>query len=242
MRLLLFCLNLVIFTSPLMAQETLGLTAPGTVVDSGLLKHILPRFSLKTGVRVVVDPAGAMQLAATPPGTPVFQGGGVTYYLRIDDAPRQHRFRDWLTSEIGKRTIEGFPTGGPALFNAQIEQTVVVEAPVFDGDAVLGASLSVSHCGRCHVVNDANRMKGLGSTPSFAVLRSLGNWQERFEQFYVLRPHGTFTQISGVTAPFADHLPPPIFPLRITLDELEAIVAFVAVTEPADLGAPLVAQ
>lgn len=242
MRLFLFCLNLLLIASPLMAQERLGLAAPGAVVDAGLLKHILPRFSLKTGVRVVHDPDGVMQLATAPPGTPVFQGGDVTYYLRTQAAPRQHRFRDWMISEIGKRTIEAYQPDGSPPFNARVEQAVQVAAPVFPGDARRGARLSITHCGRCHVVSEANRMKGLGSTPSFAVLRSLSNWQERFEQFYVLRPHGTFTQITGVTAPFPDHLPPPIFPLQITLDGLESIVAFVATTEPADLGAPLVAQ
>ena len=242
MRLFLFCLNLVIFTSPLMAQDTLGLAAPGAVVDSGLLKHILPRFSLKTGVRVVPDPAGVMQLAPAPPGTPVFQGSGVTYYLRTQDDPRQHRLRDWMTSEIGKRAIESYQPDGTAPFDARIQAPVQAEATVYSGDAVRGADLSITHCGRCHVIGEANRMKGLGSTPSFAVLRSLGDWQERFEQFYVLRPHGTFTQITDITAPFPEHLPPPIFPLRITLDDLEAIVAFVAAIEPADLGAPLVAQ
>jgi len=242
MRFVLFCLNLLLIASPLMAQEALGLAAPGAVVESGVLQYILPRFSLKTGVRVVHNPSGAMQLAAAPPGTPVFQGGGVTYYLRTQDAPRQHRFRDWMTSEIGKRAIETYQPDGTALFNARIKPPAQVETQVYQGDAMRGARLSVTHCGRCHVVSDLNRMKGLGSTPSFAVLRSLDNWEERFEQFYVLRPHGVFTQITGVTAPFPEHLPPPIFPLQITLDDLEAIVAFVAATEPADLGAPLVAQ
>lgn len=242
MRFVLFCLNLMLFASPLIAQDALGLAAPAAVVDSGVLKHILPRFSLKTGVRVVHDPDGVMQLADAPPGTPVFQGGGVIYYLRTGDDARQHRFRDWMSSEIGKRAIEGFQPDGTAPYNTQVEQAAQDVAPVFSGDAVRGATLSLTHCGRCHVVGDANRMKGLGSTPSFAVLRSLNDWEDRFAQFYVLRPHGTFTQIADITAPFPDHLPPPIFPVQITLDDLEAIMAFVAITEPADLGAPLVAQ
>lgn len=242
MRVFLFCLNLLLFTSPLMAQDALGLAAPDAVVDSGLLKHILPRFSLKTGVRIVQDPAGVMQLANAPPGIPVFQGRDSIYYLRTTDDPRQQRFRDWMTSEIGKRAIEAFQPDGNAPFSARIEQAAQAQTPTFDGDATRGAILSMTHCGRCHVIGEANRMKGLGSTPSFAVLRSLGDWEDRFQQFYVLRPHGTFTQITGVTAPFAEHLPPPIVPLEITLSDLEAILAFVAVTEPADLGAPLVSQ
>ena len=82
-------------------------------------------------------------------------------------------------------------------------------------------------------------MRGLGSTPSFMVLRALPDWAERFQQFYVRKPHGSFTQVAGVTAPFSPEHPPPIFPVQISLDDLEAILAFVAEVPAADLGAPL---
>jgi hypothetical protein len=232
-----FCL--VVTALPALAQEPLGLAAPQAVTQSGLLKHILPRFSLKTGIRVTPDPTGTMVLANAPPGVAVFEGGGITYYLQVNDGPDQMRFLDWITSDIGKRTIDSFQLDGAQPFSASIQSTIRDDQPVFDGDAAKGAGLSLEHCGRCHVIGPQNRMKGLGSTPSFAVLRALPDWDIRFQQFYALRPHAAFTQIDGVTAPFDPQYPPPIAPVRITLTDLTAILAFVAAISAADLGAPL---
>ncbi|MHA6262375.1 hypothetical protein ACXYMO_04165 [Arenibacterium sp. CAU 1754] len=242
MRMLLLCLTLALSASPLSAQDTLGLSAPDAVRDSGLLKHLLPRFSLKTGVRVIDDASGAMILAPDPPGVPVFLGNGIIYHLRIGDDPRAAQFRDWLTSDIGKRTVESFQPDGTALYSASIDVAKVVTAPEISGDAALGAVLSLKHCGRCHVVGTVNQMNGIGSTPSFAVLRSLPDWNNRFEQFFVLRPHGAFTQIADVTEPFDPERPSPIVPLHMTLDDLDAILAYVAAIAAADLGAPLQTQ
>ena len=60
-----------------------------------------------------------------------------------------------------------------------------------------------------------------------------------FQAFYVLAPHPAFTQIKDVTEPFPIDLPSPIAPMEITLDDLEAILAYVAEMPPADLGAPI---
>ena len=243
MRVILICLSLALSTTALRAQDApLGLSAPETVTASGLLKHILPRFSLKTGVRVVPDADGALSLATEPPGQAVFQGSGVVYYLRGAETGKAKRFADWLTSDIGKRTVDSFAPGGAAPFSTDFAVAAVVEAPVFEGNAALGEKLSLTHCGRCHVVGPQNAKNSIGSTPSFAVLRTLTNWDERFQAFYVLRPHGAFTQIKDVTPPFAPELPSPIYPVEMTLDDLEAILAFVAVMKAADLGAPLQTQ
>ncbi|MGI9369738.1 MAG: c-type cytochrome [Ruegeria sp.] len=239
MRFVLLCLSLMLSASPSWPQESIGLAAPDDIAQSGILKHILPRFSLKTGVRVVAEENGAMALTKNPPGQPVFQSGGVVYHLRIENDLRQERFRDWLLSDIGKRTIESFVPSQGEPFSASVVAASVEEAPQISGDAVLGESLSLNHCGRCHVIGPQNRMNGLGSTPSFAVLRTLPDWSERFQQFYVLNPHPAFTQIDGITAPFDPQRPSPIHPVNITQDELEAILAFVSVVRAADLGAPL---
>lgn len=239
MRRTLLCLSLALFTSPCHAQEALGLAAPEPVEQSGLLKHILPRFSLKTGIRVQADAGGPMVLADSAPGDPVFRAGPVIYYLRVGADPRQHRFRDWLMSDVGKRTIESFERDGAPVYSTAFEVAAAPESPEFTGDTVLGEALSLTHCGRCHVIGPQNRMNGMGATPSFAVLRTLPDWPVRFQQFYVLNPHPAFTQITGITAPFAPELPSPIVPVEITPDELEAILAFVAATKAADLGAPL---
>lgn len=242
MRAVLLCLSLLLTASPSVAEGPLGLAAPGSVTDSGVLKHILPRFSLKTGVRVIADPDGAMQLAPEPPGDPVFGRAGRIYHLRIGQDPGQQRFRDWLLSDIGKRTIESFQPADGDPFSARFDTVAVETTARFDGDAKRGAELSLSLCGRCHVIGPQNRMGGLGSTPSFPVLRSLADWNDRFEQFYVLNPHPAFTQVPGVTPPFDPERPSPIVPVSITLQELDAIVAFVSASAAADLGAPLQRQ
>ncbi len=242
MRFVLLCLSLTLTATPSWSQEALGLAAPDEVTKSGLLQHILPRFSLKTGIRVVAEESGVMSLAPSPPGDPVFARGDVIYHLRIEDDAKQARFRDWLQSDIGKRTVEGFaPTEGTP-FSASFEIAVVTEDTEIDGNALLGEDLSMTHCGRCHVIGPQNRMNGLGSTPSFAVLRAMPDWSERFQAFFALNPHPAFTQIEGLTEPFPPERPSPIHPVEISLDDLEAILAFVAALRAADLGAPLQLQ
>ena len=108
-----------------------------------------------------------------------------------------------------------------------------------DGDASVGEKLSFIHCGRCHVIGERNRMSGISSTPSFGLLRTFDDWTERFSAFYVLKPHPAFTQVADVTPPFDISRPPPIAPLEMTVEDIEAIVAYVASIPPADLGAPI---
>ncbi|CUJ92595.1 hypothetical protein RUE5091_01237 [Ruegeria denitrificans] len=239
MRFVLLCLSLTLCTSPSWSQETLGLAAPAEVTDSGLLQHILPRFSLKTGIRVIADDGGILVLETAPPGDPVFVRDGVVYHLRIGDNARHERFRDWLLSDIGKNTVESYVPDQGTPFSASFEVATTQQETVIEGDAVRGEELSMTHCGRCHVIGPQNRMNGLGSTPSFAVLRSMPDWSERFEAFFALNPHPAFTQIDGLTPPFDPERPSPIHPVEMTLDELEAILAFVSVIKAADLGAPL---
>lgn len=103
-------------------------------------------------------------------------------------------------------------------------------------DYAPGEKLALMNCGRCHVVGPKNRMGGIGSTPSFAVLRTLPDWEERMKAFWTLRPHPAFTQVEGMTEPFPPHLPPHVHPIRLTLQELDAIIAYARSVEPADLG------
>ena len=240
----IIALTLVLcLVAPLAVAQEIGLATPESVANSGLLKHILPRFSLKTGVRVVSDSTGPMRISGTAPGIPVFRNEDTTYFLRIDETDaRQTRFRDWLVSDIGRRTVDSFRIGNTQPFSADTDTSVTVAEPAFDGDPELGAIRSREHCGRCHVVSAGNRMSGIGSTPSFAALRSLADWNERFQQFYVLNPHGAFTLIQDVTPGFDPERPPPIAPVRMTLEDVDAILAFVATIEPANLGAPLQLQ
>lgn len=219
-------------------DKALTLAAPSNLTETGFLKHLLPRFSLKHGVRITLAEDGAGAVLG-PEGTPVFRQGDTVWRLSQQEDPDAEIFEAWLLSDVGKRTIESFELEGVALFSADVGQQEIAAAPVITGDVVKGEELSLTQCGRCHVVNEKNRMKAIGSTPSFGLMRNFSDWRERFEGFYALRPHPAFTQVADVTAPFEEHLPSPIAPLEVTLDDIDAIVAYVASIEPADLGAPM---
>ena len=222
-------------------DRDIRLMAPAALIESGLLKHLLPRFSLKTQIRVeLTDGEAEIVLSPEGDGTPVFSGAGATWRMRVQDGHAGAvRFADWLTSEVGQRTVTSYSVDGAQPFT--LPKADIVEAPVetYDGDAAEGLKLSSTHCGRCHVVSEANRMNAIGSTPSFHVLRSLGDWDNRFRAFFALNPHPAFTQVEDVTEPFPINRPSPIAPVEITLDDLEAIMAYVSRLEPADLGAPI---
>ena len=214
------------------------LSAPDEIVQSGFLQHLLPRFSLKHGVRITqVADSGDVAIGAE--GLPVFVGLGTVWHVTQNDADGSGLFIDWLLSGIGKRTIAGFQPDGVPLFTAKIVVEVAIADIAFDGDPVQGQALALARCGRCHVVNETNRMNGMGQAPSFAVMRGITDWRNRFATFYVLNPHPSFTQVAGITPPFPANLPPAIVPIEVTQDELEAILAYVATIAPADLGAPL---
>ena len=242
-----FFLAALLVAGPLRAEDRLvRLAVPEAFVESGFLKHLLPRFSLKTQVRVQLVAPGEVAEAALGSnggagGKPVFQGAQDLWHITVldDTHPGTARFVDWLTSEIGTRTITAYAPGGVQMFTLPEVQVAEVEEILFEGDAELGQSLSRTMCGRCHAVADDMHLNDIGSTPSFFVLRTLPDWDYRFQAFYALNPHPAFTQVADVTPPFPEDRPSPIVPVAMTLDDLEAILAYVASLEPADLGAPL---
>ena len=218
------------------------LHAPEVLVDSGLLSHILPRFSLKTQVRVeeVSDPTTA-DIALGDTGRAVFIGLGQTWSMdiRSPDHDSTKRFADWLLSEVGQRTIASYEHNEAAPFGppGAMEQEAV--AIRIDGDAEAGHRVSREKCTRCHAVDADTKGWGIGSTPSFSVLRALPDWEQRFAAFYALNPHPAFTQITDLTPPFPIDRPSPIEPIELDFDELDALMAYVASMDAADLGAPL---
>ena len=242
---LVFLLALPAGKSVFAQEKAFDLSVSGELVDSGLVRHLVPRFSMKTGVKITVTPE-AGDAFLTPDadgGDPALAGDGTTYLIAVAPGqPHAERFRDWLLSEIGQRTVESFQKDGAPSYVGAVGLVVETAAPSYDGNVSKGAELSLLHCGRCHVIGDVNKHNGLGSTPSFGVLRSLPNWNQRFEAFYALNPHPSFTQIEGVTPPFDPERPPPIVPVTMQIDDLYAIIAFVARIEAADLGAPLKSQ
>ncbi|NSX55566.1 hypothetical protein HRQ87_12205 [Sulfitobacter sp. 1151] len=230
----LLCLTASIVSAD---DKRFSLTAPDFLRNSGFLQHILPRFSMKTGIKI--DDGDGLVFQTRPAGQVVFSSQGTHYFLDGVDTKAEQRFRDWLISDIGRRTIESFENDAGVTFQAVAEQAETVQAADFTGDAIKGETLSLALCGRCHVVNDTNRMNDIGSTPSFAVLRTFSDWDVRFQIFYTLKPHGAFTQVDGVTDPFDPLRPSPIAPIAMTIQDLDAIIAFVATVQPADLGAPI---
>ncbi len=233
--------NLVVILSlaatPLAAQErAFTLDAPDTLVESGFLKHLLPRFSLKTGIRITLG-EGAAAFGAE--GTPVFRRDAKIWHFFGDGGAQAAAFEDWLLSEVGKRTIDQFKPESGAPFRSDVAVQAKAEMVELTGDLALGEKISLAHCGRCHVINDSNRMNAIGSSPSFALMRTFSDWQRRFRTFFALKPHPAFTQVTDVTEPFADNLPSPIAPVEVTLEEIEAIMAYVGSIQPADLGSPI---
>lgn len=243
MRVLLF-LILMIPISAAAQDNSLRLAIPEPLTATGFMDYLLPRFSLKHATRVERLPAGAeadVAFTDIPTGPAVFTGPDATWYLEIrNDTDAALTFTDWINSDIGGRTIMGFQPEGVALYQLPPPQEAQIAGVVIDPTlAAAGADLALVHCGRCHVVSEANRMKAIGSTPSFALLRTFDDWDIRFQTFYVLKPHPAFTQITDVTDPFDPSRPSPIVALEISADDLNAIIAYVATIEPADLGAAL---
>ncbi|MFW2544579.1 hypothetical protein ACN2XU_18240 [Primorskyibacter sp. 2E107] len=238
-------LLLVPFVAQAQEARVVRLAAPEALEQSGLLQHILPRFSLKTQIRVrPVAPGAAADVAFGDAGRPVFEGAGQVWHVAVlsDGHPASERFVDWLTSEVGKNTVTGYAPEGGTLFSLPEQKTAAALDVAFEGDAVAGLTASERHCKRCHVVRPEERFGSIGSTPSFMILRAMPDWSQRFAAFYALNPHPSFTQIDGLSEPFAEDRPSPIAPVFMTLDEVEAILAYVQDLQPADLGAPIEAR
>ena len=244
----ILCLAILLFVAPLVAsgqEDGVRLRIAPALEDSGLVQFLRPRFSLKTGVQVQLVPEGANVVLDDQDrdgARPVLARGDVVYYVSVGEGKAAERFADWLLSDVGQRAIGQFrpQAGQPFTGAAGLAKAVAEVMP--EGDIARGETLSYQNCGRCHVIGERNRMKGIGSTPSFALMRGFPDWQQRFGGFYTLNPHPSFSQIVDVTDPFDPSRPPVINPLELTLKELDDILAFVATIKPADLGAPLQTQ
>lgn len=65
-------------------------------------------------------------------------------------------------------------------------------------DAKKGREIALAHCSRCHVIPLHNPFGGIGSTPSFRFLANMDDGLERFETFFVRRPHPSVVRLPGV--------------------------------------------
>ena len=94
-------------------------------------------------------------------------------------------------------------------------------------DAVAkGREIVRQHCTRCHVVPDMNPYGGIGSTPSFAAMKWLDDWERRFEVFYTLPPHPALVNIVGVSEARSEALPVFIAEIELQIEDIDAILAF----------------
>ena len=215
--------------------------ADSDFVESGLFKYLAPRFTLKTQVRLILGEQSDAQVAiAIDTGRPIAQRGDVIWAVQLIDGehPGAERFVDWLQSEVAQNTILAFaPETGDPFVIPEVQDTIE-QVVNFTGNAALGLQVAQEQCSRCHVVDD-NRMGAIGSTPSFFALRTLADWPQRMSGFYLLNPHPAFTVVQDVTDPFDPNRPPPIVPIKVTLDQIDALLAYIQGLKPADLGAPI---
>lgn len=105
--------------------------------------------------------------------------------------------------------------------------TALLTPPAWADDAVTkGREIARQHCTRCHVVPDMNPYGGIGSTPSFAAMKWLDDWERRFEVFYTLPPHPALVNIVGVSEARSEALPVFIAEIELQIEDIDAILAF----------------
>ena len=111
-------------------------------------------------------------------------------------------------------------------FGAVIVVGLLVSAQGNAQEAVaVGEVVAKQHCARCHVIGPFNRMGGIGSTPSFKLLRKRADWEERYASFYARRPHPAFVRVEGTDPP--TNLPPNAAPVDLTVREIDGLMAYV---------------
>ena len=236
-------------TSIAQAQEKQMYMRPVSELSTAqLIDYLIPRFSLKHNIKIKTSSENQLPDVAinvNNGATPIFKNNETVWFLTIlsrDSHGYAKKFSQWLTSNIGKTAIENYQSEFGIRFSARFELAKNKKIDVSPVDISLGRKLAAQNCGRCHATDETNRMKTIGSTPSFAALRTFKDWQIRFEAFFTLNPHPSFTQIEDVTPPFDRTRPPPIKPSPLTLDDLDEIMKFVSQITPADLGMAVQSQ
>ncbi len=95
-----------------------------------------------------------------------------------------------------------------------------------EGDAANGRRIAETHCQRCHVVSPENRLAGINSTPSFMILVSLGDWEDRFLSFFERPPHPVMVRVPGV--PRKSDEPTAIAEFEVTPAGIADLTAYAA--------------
>ena len=238
------------FTRPAGAESPdLTLAAPPELAETGLPKHLFPRFRFKSRIRLALAKPGEtadMALAPEPPGVPVFteRATGRTWYLRLppEGAPvrdKAEAFLAWLQSKPGRAAIAAFPPGSEPLFAPAKAVAAVEKAPEFKGDPLRGHEIARRHCMRCHVVDSESPYAGIGSTPSFAAMRSFPDWQDTFAAFWAANPHRAVVTVEDMSEEKDPERPLHVAPVLLTQKDLDDLMAYVATIKPKDLGKPI---
>jgi len=245
MRLILVIFVMALMSGAAHAQDKeITMVSDPELEASGLWSYVLPRFKLKTGIKVhVVYGAGGLNgdvLMQRDGTTPVMvREDGLEFRATLNSpSPHAKRFMKWLVSEVGQRTISAFRQNTLQVFFPTVVEVFEDVVPL-EGNILIGEETAISKCGRCHVISERNKYGGIDSTPSFGALRTLKDWQEKFRVFWTLNPHPSFTQIAGVTEPFDPAYPPHIYPIYLTVKEVSDIGAYMQTIPPKDLGPPL---
>ena len=216
--------------------------------SSQLIQYLVPRFSLKHNIRIrtqTTDQPPDIEISSETGATPIFKNDQNIWFVHITSSDPQGyalKFAQWLTSDIGKRAIENYQSDDGDRFSATFDLVKSSQIETILGDISRGRKLATQNCGRCHATDKTNRMKTIGSTPSFGALRTFEDWEIRFEAFFTLNPHPSFTQIEDVTPPFDRKRPPPIEPITLSLEDIDEIIQFVSQISPADLGMAVQSQ
>ena len=245
MRQIFAILAIVLMAGTAQARDKdITLVSDPELEASGLWSYVLPRFKLKTGIKVNViygagDTDGDLMLLQEGTTPVMVRGDGLGFRATLNrPSPHGERFMEWLTSEVGQRTISAFRQGDQQVFFPSVIEVTEEVAPL-KGNVLIGEETAIAKCGRCHVISERNKYGGIDSTPSFGALRTLKDWQEKFKVFWTLNPHPSFTQIEGVTEPFDPAHPPHIYPIYLTVKEVSDIGAYMQTITPKDLGPPL---
>ena len=244
----------------LAAADAFRLFVAPELAQTGLVRYLAPRFRFRSGIRVLraetleaadaallpvesVDEGLRVRAALLRPALAERQGDRRYVYLVLTQDPARaeaaRAFLDWMFSRPGKASIGSFPDEKNPAFTPADRAPVTVAPARFDGDPERGHELARKHCRRCHVVEPDDPFAGIGSTPSFMALRALPDWQRRFSVFWSLRPHLGLVDVAEMSPERLPSNPVPIAPVRLTLDDVEDVLAYVARLAPKDLGRPV---
>jgi len=92
------------------------------------------------------------------------------------------------------------------------------------GDPAKGRDIAISHCARWHVIAEYNPHGSIGSTASFRTMTTLPDYVDRFQTFYLRRPHPVFTNVPEVAPLKRQTL--SATPFTVTLEDIENLTAY----------------